>query len=468
MNNNYNFNIFIVEDDLFYSSMLEYAVGNKENYKVKKYSNATDFLEDLHEKPDVVTLDYSLPDMQGDEVLRSIKEVSPDTKVIIISSQEDVKVAVNLLKKGAYDYIVKDEDAKDRLFNTLQILRENAALKHELETLRNQVSSKYVEFKNIVGASPAMQHVLSLVKKAVVTNITVSINGETGTGKELIAKSIHYQGPRNKRPFIILNLSGLSADSQEAELFGYEKDAFDGATGRQYGKIEEAIKSTLYIEDIDSLDPKLQVKFLRFLTDKEIKRLGSKEVIKADVRIIVSSKNNLLEEVKKGRFREDLYYRLIGLPLQLPPLRQRENDMIILAKYFIDNFCNDNGLPRKKLTDGACQKLIQHQFAGNVQELKSVIELSCVMAEGNVISPENINIIAPAGLGSLPKDMTLKEITIKVMQYHLDRYNYDVMKVARHLDIGKSTVYRMIQNKELATPKTMHFNPLAEENTKEE
>lgn len=450
MKNQKSIKIFIVEDDLWYSSMLEYYLSLNPDYIIQKFDSAKAALAKMHEKPDVVTLDYSMPDMTGDQILTQIKESSPETKVIVISGQEDVKIALDLLKKGAYDYIVKDEDAKDRLWNSIINLRENVELKRELENLKEEVGRKY-DFSNaIIGNSPVIQRVFGMMEKAAKTNITVSVTGETGTGKELVAKSIHYNSPRKGQSFVAVNLAAIPKDLLESELFGHEKGAFTGAMARRIGKFEESSKGTLFLDEIGEMDINMQAKLLRALQEKEIVRVGSNEVVKIDVRIIVATHRNLLEMVKNGTFREDLYYRILGLPINLPPLRERENDVLIIASYLMDNFCKENKLPRKSLTTEAKKKLMAHAFPGNVRELKSVIELACVMADDKDIDAEHLNVSSQNVMGDIMmKEATLKEFTNKFIQLFLDKYNYDVLKVARKLDVGKSTIYRMIQNKEV-------------------
>jgi DNA-binding NtrC family response regulator len=459
MKNLYPLRIFIVEDDLFYSSMLEYHLSLNPDYQVTKFQDAKSFLAALHQKPDVVSLDYSLPDMNGDAVLKEIRELSPETKTVIVSGQEDVKIAIDLLKKGAYEYIVKDGDTKERLWNTLQHLRENHELKKELEELKEEVARKY-DFSNaIIGNSFNLRKVFTLMEKAAKANITVSVTGETGTGKELVAKSIHYNSPRKNKPFVAVNVAAIPKDLLESELFGHEKGAFTGSVSRRIGKFEEANKGTLFLDEIGEMDVNMQAKLLRVLQEKEITRVGSNEVIKIDVRIIVATHRNLAEEVKNGNFREDLYYRLLGLPIHLPPLRDRENDVLIIAKHFIEEFCRENKFSRKQLSAEASKKLLHHAFPGNVRELKSVIELACVMAEGDEILPEHLNVISSNVIENFVlKEATLKEFTIKLIQFYLDKNNYDVMKVARQLDVGKSTIYRMIQNKELYVNKQYGYH----------
>lgn len=461
MKNLYPLRIFIVEDDLLYCSMLEYHLSLNPDYQVTKFHDAKSFLAALYQKPDVVSLDYSLPDMNGDAVLKEIKELSPDTKTIIVSGQEDVKIAIDLLKKGAYDYIVKDADTKERLWNALQHLRENHELRKELEDLKEEVARKY-DFSNvIIGNSFNLKKVFSLMEKAATANITVSITGETGTGKELVAKSIHYNSPRKNKPFVAVNVAAIPKDLLESELFGHEKGSFTGSVARRIGKFEEANKGTLFLDEIGEMDMNMQAKLLRVLQEKEVTRVGSNELIKIDVRIVVATHKNLSEEVKKGNFREDLYYRLLGLPIHLPPLRERENDVLLIARHFMEDFCRENNFGKKQLSAEASKKLLHHGFPGNVRELKSIIELACVMAEGEEILPEHLNILSSNVIENFVlKEATLKEFNIKLIQYYLDKNNYDVMKVARQLDVGKSTIYRMIQNKELYINKQYGYSVL--------
>ncbi|MCC6635242.1 MAG: sigma-54-dependent Fis family transcriptional regulator [Chitinophagaceae bacterium] len=451
-----SFKIFIVEDDLWYSSMLSYTLSLNPDYQIKKFESSKTFIAALHEKPDVVSLDYSLPDATGEDVLDKIKELSPETRVIVISGQEDVKVAINLLKKGAYDYIVKDEDTKDRLWNSIQHLRENADLKKEIEVLKEEVAKKYDFAKTIIGNSIAIKRVFNLMEKAVKNNITVSLTGETGTGKEVAAKCIHYNSDRRNKSFVAINVAAIPKELLESELFGHEKGAFTGAAVRRIGKFEEANKGTLFLDEIGEMDMNMQSKLLRALQERELSRVGSNEIIKFDVRIIVATHKNLLDEVKNGNFREDLYYRLLGLPINLPPLRERENDVLMIAKFYMEQFCKENKIPSKVLTTEAKKKLLNHSFPGNIRELKSVIELATVMAEDTEILPEHLNIVVQNVMENFAiKDATLKEFNVKLIQYYLDLYQCDVLKVAKKLDIGKSTIYRMIQNKELSVSKNV-------------
>jgi len=325
--------IFVVEDDPTYTKFLQYVLSLDPDFETEYFTTGKDLVEKLHKKPAVITLDYSLPDMPGEKVLRAIREFDPDISVIVISAQEKIGTAVELLKLGAFDYIAKDEEAKDRILNAIKNARNKSSLIREIDRLKEEISAKYEFEKSIVGNSPAIKNVFGLLEKAVKTQITVSITGETGTGKELVAKAVHYNSKRKSKPFIAVNIAAIPRDLIESELFGHEKGAFTGATNRRIGKFEEAEGGTIFLDEIGEMDLNLQAKLLRVLQEKEITRIGSNSVVKLDVRVIVATHKNLPEETKAGRFREDLYYRLLGLPIQLPPLRDRGQDIILLAKF---------------------------------------------------------------------------------------------------------------------------------------
>ena len=450
MKNHSAFKVFILEDDVWYGSMLEHYLSLNPDYEVKRFESPIRFFEALHEGPQVVTLDYSLPDCDGAEVLRKIKEYNKNTQVVIISGQEDVATAINLLKNGAYDYIVKDDDTKDRLWNAIQHLQEMNGLRQEVEELRTEVKRKYDFSKTMIGNSDAMQKVFGMIEKAAQTNITVSVYGETGSGKEMVAKAIHYHSDRQKKPFVAVNVAAIPRDLIESELFGHEKGAFTGAVTRRIGKFEEADGGTLFLDEIGELDINLQAKLLRVLQEKEVTRVGGNQNVAINARIIVATHKNLLEEVQKKTFREDLYYRLYGLPIYIPALRERNGDILLLAKTLVDNFCKENKIDKKILSPDAQQKLMGYRFPGNVRELKSIVELAAVMSDGETIEAHNITYNSAANVTDLlANGKTLREYTNFIIQHYLDKHDGDVLLVAKLLDIGKSTIYRMVQSKEL-------------------
>ena len=441
--------IFVVEDDPAYTKFLEYVLSLNPDYEVSSFNDGKNFLDHLHEKPNIITLDYTLPDMGGEEVLSEIQRVDPNIPVIIISAQEKIGTAVQLLKSGAYDYIIKDEETKDRLLNTINNARKNISLSKQIDYLRQEITEKYEFGNSIIGNSNSLKKVFNLLEKAVKTNITVSITGETGTGKELAAKAIHYNSKRKKNSFIAVNIAAIPKELMESELFGYEKGAFTGASTRRIGKFEEAEGGTIFLDEIGEMDLNLQSKLLRVIQERELSRIGGNEVIKLDFRLIVATHRDLAQMVKDGTFREDLYYRLLGLPIHLPPLRERDRDIILLSKFFLEQFSKENELPLLTLSSDAQNKLLSYPFPGNIRELKSIIELAAVMANEDEIHADDITFNSIAKESNfLIEEMTLRDYTFKILRHYLEKYDNNVLKVADKLDIGKSTIYRYLKEME--------------------
>lgn len=449
MNEQNQFTILVAEDDEWYNRLLVYNLTLNPDYVVHSFSDAKSLLEKLHLQPQVITLDYKLPDMTGDVVLQKIKERSPDTEVVIISEQENIETAVELLKLGAYDYLVKSKDIRDRLLNTINNIKKNAGLKQRITTLEKEVQKKYDFQSTLVGNSEAVQRIFTLLQKAVETNITVTINGETGTGKEVVAKAIHYNSIRKNKPFVAVNMGALPEGLVESELFGFEKGAFTNAHTRRIGKFEEANGGTLFLDEIGDMDLAMQVKLLRALQEREITRIGGNQTVKIDCRIIVATHRNLQELVKQGKFREDLFYRLFGLPIELPPLRDREKDVLILAKHFMELFCADNKITPKTFTKEAQQKLLGYSFPGNVRELKSVIDLAVVMSNTPEIKADDIMLSTFEPVSQVVSEqLTMRQYELRILQTYLKRHNNDIKKIAELLDISQATIYRMLKELE--------------------
>lgn len=443
--------IFVVEDDLAYTKFLKYVLGLNPDYEVEYYTTGKDCLANLYKNPTIITLDYSLPDMPGEKVLQQIRSQDPNISVIIVSAQEKIHTAVELLKSGAYDYITKDEETKDRLLNSINNARNKTSLIKEIDHLKKEISEKYEFEKSIIGNSPAIKRTFSLLEKAVQTNISVSISGETGTGKELVAKAIHYNSKRKNKPFVAVNIAAIPRELIESELFGHEKGAFTGAVTRRIGKFEEAEGGSIFLDEIGEMDLSLQAKLLRVLQEREVTRIGANQTIKLDVRIIAATHKDLAEEVKAGKFREDLYYRLLGLPIHLPPLRDRGNDVLLIAKFFLDNFAQENQMRKFKISPEAQEKIMQYPFPGNIRELKSIIELAAVMAEDQEIRPQDISFTSTARMESfLYQEMTMQEFMYRIIRHFLNKYDNNVLEVARKLDIGKSSLYRYLKEMEVA------------------
>ncbi len=444
------FNIVVVEDNSWYNKLLVYTLKLNPDYNVVSYVTGKELLDNLNNDIDLITLDYRLGDYDGLALLREIKEFNSTLKVIMISEQSEIPIAVELLKEGAYDYIVKSEDIRERLLHTAQHILREKNLERKLEKLQKEVTQKY-EFSNtIIGNSDAVRQIHQLVGKAVNNNITVTITGETGTGKEVVAKAVHYNSSRSKEPFVAINMAAIPSDLLESELFGHEKGAFTGAHARRVGKFEEAGKGTLFLDEIGEMDVSFQAKLLRALQEREFTRVGSNEVVKIESRIIVATNRDLLQEVREGNFREDLFYRLFGIQIHLPPLRERDKDALLLSKFFIEQFCKDNELPIKELTEEAKEKIMNYSWPGNIRELKSVVELSVIMSNDNEIYADDITVQSKEYLQELLiTNRTMREYEIEIVKHYMRKFNNNTRDVADHLKIGQTTVYRILKEAEL-------------------
>ncbi|HLP31830.1 MAG TPA: sigma-54 dependent transcriptional regulator, partial [Bacteroidia bacterium] len=287
------FTLFVVEDDEWYNNLITYTLSLNPEYAVKSFRDAKSFLQALPEQPDVVTLDFRLPDSTGLDILKSIKATHPECEVIIISEQDNVETAVDLLKEGAYDYLVKTTDIRDRLLNLITNIKGKQSLKERISQLEKEVEKKYDFQSTIIGQSEPILKLYDFIAKAVESNINVSVTGETGTGKELVAKAIHYNSAKRKKPFVAVNIAAIPSELIESELFGHEKGAFTGAATRRIGKFEEASGGTLFLDEIGEMNLNLQSKLLRALQEKEIVRVGSNTAIPVDCRIIIATHKNL-------------------------------------------------------------------------------------------------------------------------------------------------------------------------------
>jgi two-component system response regulator AtoC len=443
------FSIFVVEDDEWYRKLLVYTLELNPDFKVRAFEDGKSLLAALKEKPQVITLDYRLPDFNGEELLLKIKDQAPEVKVVIISEQSEIDTAVGLLKNGAYDYISKTKDIKERLHNIIKHIRDRRSLEGRIEVLQSEVEKKYDFQNSIIGQSEPLKKVFHLIKKATTTNISVIVYGETGTGKELVAKAVHYNSDRKNQPFVAVNMSAIPKELAESELFGHEKGAFTGATNRHLGKFEQATAGTLFLDEIGEMDKTLQAKILRALQEKEITRVGGKEAVKVNCRIVAATHRDLLDEVKAGNFREDLYYRLFGITIQLPALRERGKDILMLAKHFIAAFCKENSLKVKSLSGDASKKLLGYPYPGNIRELKSVVDLAVVMSEKEIIHPDDITFGTRDVISEMSgEEMSLKEYNQRIVKLYLKNYDDDIKLVAQKLDIGQSTIYRMLKEME--------------------
>ncbi|RMG61591.1 MAG: sigma-54-dependent Fis family transcriptional regulator [Bacteroidetes bacterium] len=382
--------VFIIEDDAIYGKILQRKLEQEDDtYEVQVFPTGHAFFDHLHENPDIVSIDYNLPDMNGLEILKRIKQYNEDIATVILSGQEKVDVVVEAYDNGAANYIMKNQDALPALARVVRNLSSNVNLRKEVEELREQILDRN-KYDMIVGESKGILKVIRMIQKVEKSNILVLITGESGTGKEVIANAIHYNSPRRRKPFVAVNVAAIPADLIESELFGHEKGAFTGATGRRIGKFEEANGGTIFLDEIGEMELGLQTKLLRVLQESKITRLGSNKEIQLDMRVLAATNKNLGERVKQGLFREDLYYRLQGFLIPLPPLRDREHDIIILAKHFLKAFCDQNRMPLKTFDKGALKTMLRHPWPGNVRELKALVERAALIADTDHITEDDL------------------------------------------------------------------------------
>ena len=376
--------LFIVEDDEMFGRMILKTLEKHDHYDISLFKSGNDFLNHLSENPDIVSLDYNLPDSNGLELLRKTKNFNDETAVIVLSAQESAEVVVEAYKTGASNYIIKNDRALVELEQSILNISKSIQLKNEIDSIKEQLIDRG-KYNRIIGESPAILKVLRLVEKVEKSNILVLITGESGTGKELVAKAIHYNSPRKRKPFVAVNMAAIPEDLIESELFGHEKGAFTGAVSKRIGKFEEADGGTIFLDEIGEMDINLQTKLLRVLQENKINRVGSNKQISLDLRVIAATNRNLSEQVKDGKFREDLYYRLQGFLIHMPPLRERGNDIVILAKFFLKDFIEKNNMSGKTFSHDAMERIIKHSWPGNIRELKSLVERAALISDHDQI-----------------------------------------------------------------------------------
>ncbi len=381
--------IFVVEDDQFIGNLIKKALEKMDNVDVTHFLTPEECLQQLHLNTDIVTIDYLLPGMNGLELMAKIKNYNADIHCIMVSGQDKLDVVIETYRQGAVDYIIKNDNAIVNLENSVRNLVKTVGLRQENESLKDLVIDRN-KYNTILGNSGSVMRVLRLIQKVEKSNIMVLVTGQSGTGKELVAKSIHYNSPRARKPFVTVNMGAIPADLIESELFGHEKGAFTDARERRIGKFEEANEGTIFLDEIGEMDLLMQTKLLRVLQEKEVTRIGSNKSIKLDVRVVAATNRNLAHEVKEGKFREDLYYRLQGFLIHLPPLLERGDDVVLLSKTFLNDFCKDNKLGPITLTKEAAKVLMEYKWPGNIRELKAVIERAAIMSENATIQPEDL------------------------------------------------------------------------------
>ncbi len=417
-----------------------------EKYNVLFAEQGTKGLAVFREQlPDVVLLDIKMPGgKDGIEILREMKQLSPEIPVIMISGHATFDTAVEATKIGAYDFLPKPLD-RDKLLITVRNAIDQRRLADELK--------KFREKDRILGTSPKMKEIGELIQKVGPTDARVLVTGESGTGKELVARAIHKSSKRAARPFVEVNCAAIPSELIESELFGHERGSFTGATTQRVGKFEQADGGTIFLDEIGDMSLQAQAKVLRALEEETIERVGGDRMIKVDVRVIAATNKVLADEIKKGMFREDLYHRLNVIPIHIPPLRERRDDIPLLADWFAEDVCSRNGLPRKEFSQKVMQVLKEMEWSGNVRELRNAVERLVIMSSKKVIDTEDLNLLA-FHRGAVIDDLIASSTSFQEFKdkaeaafiaYQLKTHNWNVSKTAEILGMERSHLYTKIK-----------------------
>jgi DNA-binding NtrC family response regulator len=443
--------LLVVEDEANMLRVLELQLAGA-GFAVEKASNAEQALAILERGGlDLVLTDLRLPGMDGLRLLERIRGIDASLPVIIMTAFGTVETAVQAMKAGASDYILKPFSLDD-LMMTIDKVLELHTLRDENRRLKDELGHKY-QFDNIIGKSPKMQEVFAAVSRVAPTRATVLLAGESGIGKDLIARAIHHHSPRRDRPFVKINCSALPENLMESELFGYEKGAFTGAASAHAGKFEQADGGTAFLDEIGDVPPPVQVKLLRVLQEREFERLGSNKTLRVDVRVIAATNQDLRAALEQGAFREDLYYRLNVVPINIPPLRERKEDIPYLVEHFLAKYSEETGGRVHSITPAAMEKLIAYHWPGNVRELENIIQRAMVLAPGPALEPGDIQLDSARraaatadGIPFLPEGMTLDQYEQQLIREALRRCDGNKSQAARLLGLTRNALrYRLTQ-----------------------
>jgi DNA-binding NtrC family response regulator len=438
--------ILVVEDD---PEMLALVCEHlqAEGYTAVGIGRGTDAIARLRADAfDVVLTDLRMPDLDGMEVLRAAGEVQRDVPVILVTAFGSIETAIQAIRQGAYDYVTKPF-ALEEISLLIGRALEDRRLREENRRLREEVAGRY-RFENLLGKSPPMQAVFALIRQAAPGEANILITGESGTGKELVAKALHFNSPRVGRPFVPVNCAAVPASLLESELFGHVKGAFTGAIAARRGLFREAVGGTLFLDEIGDLAPELQAKLLRVIEDRAVRPVGSDEAVAMDLRVIAATNKDLATRIQDGLFREDLYYRLAVIPIHLPPLRERREDIPLLAEHFLRRAVAASGKEIRGFTPEAMASLLRHPWPGNVRELENVVERAVTLTAGDQVSPEALLLEtspapAPAALlAQAARRPTLDELTADYVALVLREVGGDKAKAAEILGVSKRTLYR--------------------------
>lgn len=447
--------VLIIDDELFSREYFQ-KIFEKTNFSVKTASNGSDGLGFFRGFPyDLVILDIRLPDADGIDILKQIKEINPLTPVVIITAYGTVENAVRAMKLGAFDFLMKPFEETEKVLITVKNAIYQGRLERENLLLKSRLKSQSL-FSNIIGRSAIMQRIFELIKKASEVESNVLIQGESGTGKELTAHAIHMNSIRKKSVFLALDCGGLPENLLETTLFGYEKGSFTGAFKTTKGYFEEADSGTLFLDEIGEASPSLQIRLLRCLQEKEVIRVGGTKPYPVDVRVIMATNKNLQEEVVKKRFRKDLFYRINVIKIDLPPLRDRREDIPLLANYFIEKYCSSMSKDKKVIHPKALQVLMNHEWPGNVRELQNVIERIVALHTGETITDKDILEHITIFRGEedydfldYPYDKAKELFEKRYVENLLKKFPKNLNKASLHARVHPATLYRKIKHFEI-------------------
>ncbi len=413
--------ILIAEDEESLRWVLKKALED-EGYWVQTVASGQLARQSLHENRfDVSLIDIRLPDLDGLTLLKESKEAGVDTAMILMTAQNTMHNAIEAMKNGAYDYVTKPFDLEEILVLIRRAL-ESRKLSRDFRELKEEVKKRFEPGVNIIGSSSAMQKVYKTIGQVVDTHATILIHGESGTGKELVAKTIHYNSPRWNKPFITVNCAAIPRELLESELFGHEKGSFTGALERRIGKFELAAEGTLFLDEIGDMPLDLQTKLLRVVQDREFSRVGGREVLKGDVRILAATNQDLEKAVKEKRFREDLYFRLKVIPIFLPPLRERRGDIPLLVSYFLEKINREMGTRISGISPEALKLLESHSWPGNVRELENTLIRAAVLSPGPILFPKDFTLQGSQTSHSREVDnLSLEEVIRHKLEDYFER-----------------------------------------------
>jgi two-component system response regulator HydG len=444
--------ILVVDDDTAHRAMLRTLLGGW-GYAVREADDGDRAVAMVAEGPyDLILMDVRMIKLSGLEALRRVKALNPAIPVIIMTAYASVETAVEALQNGAYDYLTKPPDF-DKLKITLERAMEHAMLKAENRRLKDGLAERF-DRRHIIGSSPALERLLETVAYVAPSEATVLIAGESGTGKELIAGAVHYNSARREGPFVKINCAAITETLFESELFGHEKGAFTGAERRKEGRFVQADGGTLFLDEISAMPLTMQVKLLRVLQERELTRVGGEALISVDVRVMAATNRDIEALIRQGQFREDLYYRVNVVRLDVPPLRERREDVPLLAEHFLRRFAEKNRKPVKGITPQAMDLLIRYSWPGNVRELMNTMERGVVLARGDYLGEADLPMITnaapsaadvPPGAGAAT-DVTLETVEKRAILQALEAAGGNKSEAARRLGITRKTLRNKIKN----------------------